>query len=74
MSRRLSDQERQLLRDIEAEGGSICPGLDITNRFSPSGRKSLRWMVSQGFLTEDTFDDGPRFTLTALGRQEAEHG
>jgi hypothetical protein len=28
-------------------------------------------MVSKGFLTEDTFDDGPRFTLTSQGQEEA---
>lgn len=69
--RKLTDQEPQLLRDIRDEGGSICPGLDIANRFSPAGRKSLRWLVSKGFLTEDTFDDGPRFTLTPQGQEEA---
>jgi len=64
--------ERQLLKHISDQGGSICPGVEIAGRFSREGRKSLRWLRDNGFLTEDTFDDGPRFTLTAQGQEEAD--
>ena len=74
MTRPLSNQERQLLRDIDAQGGSICPGREIVGRFSKEGRKSLRWLAWNGFLTDEETDDGPRYHITAQGRAEVDHG
>ena len=71
--RKLTDQERQLLRAISIAGGSVCPGREITGRFSKEGRKSLRWMAGNGYLTEEETDDGPRFTLTEQGQAEVDH-
>lgn len=72
MSRRLSDQERQLLQLISNAGGSVCPGTDTV--IPKAGHKSLRRMERAGMLRVEETDDGPRFHLSDLGRQEAEHG
>lgn len=69
--RKLTDQERQLLRFVSEAGGSFCPGSDTTARIPRDGHKSLRWMASHGFLTIEETDDGPRFTLTSHGQEEA---
>lgn len=68
--RKLSEQERQLLRDIVDQDGSICPGREIVGRFSKQGRKSLRQMADMGYLTVEDTDDGPRYHLTTQGRAE----
>lgn len=70
--RKLADQERQLLQLISNAGGSVCPGTDTV--IPKAGHKSLRRMERAGLLRVEETDDGPRFHLTALGRQEAEHG
>ena len=70
--RKLTDQERQLLELINSAGGSVCPGTDAS--IPKAGHKSLRKMVTRGDLTVEETDDGPRFTLTAQGRSEADHG
>ncbi|NGP19156.1 hypothetical protein [Devosia aurantiaca] len=72
--RRLTDQERQLLRDIIEQDGSICPGRDIVNRITKQGHKSLRQMAGVGFLTIEDTDDGPRYHISAQGRAEVDHG
>jgi len=70
--RKLTDQERQLLSLISSAGGSVCPGTDAS--IPKAGHKSLRRMAGAGLLTVEETDDGPRFHLTELGRQEANHG
>lgn len=70
--RKLTDQERQLLQLISNAGGSVCPGTDTV--IPKAGHKSLRRMERAGLLSVEETQDGPRFHLTALGRQEAEHG
>lgn len=70
--RKLAYQELQLLQYIEAAVGSVCPGTDAS--IPKAGHKSLRKMVTRGDLTVEETDDGPRFTLTAQGRSEADHG
>ncbi|QDZ10559.1 hypothetical protein [Devosia ginsengisoli] len=70
--RKLTDQERQLLRLIADAGGSICPGVD-TN-IPKEGHKSLRRMERAGLLTVEDTDDGPRFKLTILALPEVDHG
>lgn len=72
MSRRLSDQERQLLQLIFRAGGSVCPGTDTI--IPKAGHKTLRRMERAGLLRVEETDDGPRFHLSDLGRQEAENG
>jgi predicted transcriptional regulator len=70
--RKLTDQECQLLQLISNAGGSICPGVDVS--IPREGHRSLRRMERAGLLRVEETDDGPRFHLTAIGRQEAEHG
>lgn len=72
MTRRLSDQERQLLQAIRDEGGSFCPS-DIGS-VTKAGHQSLRRMERPGLLRIEDTEAGARFHLTSLGRQEAEHG
>lgn len=72
--RKLTEQERQLLRFVSDAGGSFCPGSDTTAHIPRDGHKSLKWMASKGFLTIEETDDGPRFTLTHQGQAEADHG
>lgn len=69
--RKLSDQERQLLRFVSEAGGSFCPGADTTARIPRDGHKSLKRMAKDGFLTIEDTDDGPRFSLSAKGQVEA---
>lgn len=70
--RKLTDQERQLLRFVSEAGGSFCPGSDSTARIPRDGHKSLKRMAKDGFLTIEDTDDGPRFTLTQRGKEEAD--
>lgn len=67
--RKLSDQERQLLQLISNAGGSVCPGVDTS--VPRAAHKALRKMVTRGDLTVEDTDDGPRFTLTTQGQEEA---
>lgn len=69
--RKLIEQERQLLRFVSEVGGSFCPGSDTTARIPRDGHKSLKRMAKDGFLTIEDTDDGPRFTLTSQGQEEA---
>lgn len=69
MTRRLTDQERELLQLISNAGGSICPGIDVS--IPREGHKSLRRMERAGLLRVEETDDGPRFHLTSLGIEEA---
>jgi hypothetical protein len=70
--RKLTDQERQLLQLISSAGGSACPGTDTV--IPKAGHKALRHLVSRGDLTVEETDDGPKFSLTAQGQSEADHG
>lgn len=72
--RKLSEQERQLLQHLDDVGGSYCPGADISRSIPSPGRKSIAWIVSKGFMSEEMTDDGPRWHLTAQGRAEVDHG
>jgi hypothetical protein len=67
--RKLTDQEHQLLQYIDAAGGSVCPGTDAS--IPKAGHKSLRRMATAGLLRIEETDDGPRFHLTAEGREHA---
>lgn len=67
--RKLTDQERQLLQLIKFNDGSICPGVEVS--IPPEGHKSLRRMERAGLLSVEDTDDGPRFTLTEQGQEEA---
>ncbi|WP_152658721.1 hypothetical protein [Devosia chinhatensis] len=70
--RKLTGQERQLLQLISSAGGSVCPGVDV--QIPREGHRSLRRMERAGLLRVEETDDGPRFHLSDLGNQEAEHG
>lgn len=67
--RKLTDQERQLLQLISSAGGSVCPGNDAV--IPKAGHKALRMLERRGDLTVADTDDGPRFTLTSQGQEEA---
>lgn len=67
--RKLTDQERQLLQIISNAGGSVCPGNDTI--IPKAGHKALRMLERRGDLTVSDTDDGPRFTLTSQGQEEA---
>lgn len=59
-------QSRMLWFIAEYHGGSYMPwGMD------PLLLKALRKLVQAGRLTVENTDDGPRYHLTALGREEA---
>lgn len=69
---RLSEKEIHSLRVIAELGGSYCPGTDNAARIPRDRHKSLKRMAKDGFLSIDTFDDGPVFSLTAQGRAEVD--
>lgn len=67
--RKLTHQDRQLLQLISNAGGSVCPGVDTS--IPRAAHKALRKLVTRGDLTVEDTDDGPRFTLTSQGQEEA---
>ena len=72
MTRKLTDQERQLLALISSAGGSVCPGVDAS--IPKAAHVSLRRMERAGLLRIEETDDGARFHLTGDGRAEVDHG
>ena len=71
---KLKLHELEVLRLISGMGGSFCPGTDTTARIPRDGHKSLKRMAEDGFLAIEETDDGPRFSLTAQGYEEVDHG
>lgn len=70
--KKLSANERELLRRVAKSGGSHCFRAD--DHIPGAGLKALRSLAYRGYLTVEATDDGPLVTLSDLGRQEAEHG
>lgn len=70
--KKLSENERELLRRVAKAGGSHCFRAD--DRIPGAGHKALRSLAYRGYLTVEPTDDGPLVMLSPLGRQEAEHG
>lgn len=68
--RRLTTDDTRLLALAAAAGGSVCPGTDAT--ISREAHKLLRRLALRGDLTTEDTDDGPRFTLTAQGHDNAQ--
>ena len=67
--KKLSDNERELLRRVAAAGGSHCFRAD--DHIPGAGHKALRSLAYRGYLTVVPTDDGPLVTLTAQGRSDA---
>lgn len=73
MTRRLTQPELDLLRIFaSAPGNRICPGEGV--QIPKVGRKLIRGLVNRGDLSEEVFDDGPAWTLTAQGMVEVDNG
>lgn len=73
MTRRLSDQEQNALNFVARQGGSYCPNDDAMAE--PGIMDTLNSLKKKKRLSVSAEDGSPpMFTLTALGRQEAEHG
>jgi hypothetical protein len=70
MTRKLSPEERALI--ALAREGSIVPGDAAASEFGGMLVGLLRSLVKKGRATDEMTDDGPRWTVTAAGRQEAE--
>lgn len=67
--KKLSDHECELLRRVQAAGGSHCFRAD--DPIPGAGHKALRSLSYRGYLTVEATDDGPLVTLTAQGRSDA---
>lgn len=67
--KKLSDNERELLRRVADTGGSHC--FRAEDYIPGAGHKALRSLAYRGYLTVEPTDDGPLVTLTAQGRAEA---
>lgn len=67
--KKLSDNERELLRRVAAAGGSHC--FSAGDHIPGAGHKALRSLAYRGYLTVEPTDDGPLVTLTAQGRADA---
>lgn len=67
--KKLSDNERELLRRVYAAGGSHC--FSSSDNIPGAGHKALRSLAYRGYLTVEPTDDGPLVTLTAQGRADA---
>lgn len=70
MTRRLSEQDRELMRRVMEAGGSHCFRAD--DHIPGAGHKALRSLAYRGLLTVEPTDDGPLVTLTAQGRAEVD--
>lgn len=70
--KKLSENERELLRRVYAADGSHC--FRAEDHILGAGHKALRSLSYRGYLTVDPTDDGPLVTLTAQGREEVDHG
>lgn len=67
--KKLSDNERELLRRVAAVGGSHCFRAD--DHIPGAGHKAFRSLAYRGYLTVEATDDGPLVTLRAQGRDHA---
>lgn len=67
--KKISDNERELMRRVAAAGGSHCFRAD--DHIPGAGHKALRSLSYRGYLTVVPTDDGPLVTLTSLGMEEA---
>lgn len=70
--KKVSPNERELMRRVLAAGGSHC--FRAEDRIPSDGHKALRSLERRGYLTVDSTDDGPLVTLLPAGREEVEHG
>lgn len=73
MTRRLSPIEHNALNFVARQGGSYCPAEDAAAE--PLIMATLNALKRKGRLSVEA-DDGslPRFHLTALGREDVDHG
>lgn len=67
--KKISDNERNLLRRVAAAGGSHCFSAD--DHIPGAGHKALRSLAYRGYLTVGATDDGPLVRLTAMGLDAA---
>jgi hypothetical protein len=65
--RKLTPQEERALF-VLATHGSFCPGMEMRN---PALMKVLDGLVKKKRATVEMTDDGPRYSLTSLGAEEA---
>jgi len=66
---KFNPSESTLLQLISKAGGSVCLGVDTS--IPRAAHKALRKMVTRGDLMVEDTDDGPRFSLTVQGQEEA---
>jgi hypothetical protein len=73
MTRRLTEQEQNALNFVANHGGSYCPNDDALTE--PGIMDTLNGLKRKKRLSVSAEDGAPpMFSLTSLGRQEAEHG
>jgi hypothetical protein len=65
--RKITLQQQVLLKLIDRTGGSYCPPDDI----APEGVRLLDDLVKAKRLAVEPTDGGPRYHLTAQGREDA---
>jgi len=70
--KKLSDNERELLRRVAAAGGSHCFSAD--DNIPGAGHKAFRSLEYRGYLTVEATDDGPLVALLPLGQLEVDNG
>lgn len=68
--KKISPNERELMRRVMEAGGSHCFRAD--DHIPGAGHKALRSLQHRGYLTVEPTDDGIRVTLSAQGTAEAQ--
>lgn len=73
MTRRLTHPEHNALNFVARQGGSYCPSEDALAE--PGIMDTLKALVRKKRLSVSAEDGAPpMFSITSIGRQEAEHG
>jgi hypothetical protein len=67
--RKLTLTEQAAMYFLERDG-PLCPGLDATSAASQKVIRVLDSLVKKKRAVVEMTDDGPRYSLSALGREE----
>lgn len=69
---KLTFTEQMLLHLLHEAGGSICTSSD--RRITKEVRRAANRLADKGLLSIEETQDGPKFSLTAQGKAEVNHG
>jgi hypothetical protein len=71
--KKLTPEERAAIYFLDREG-SITPGDRVNSEAGQIVKSTLDSLVKKKCAVVEMTDDGPRYSLSAIGRQEISHG